>query len=384
MTVYIILIAFILFGQLLFKKKAIKKKTYCIFICICMILISGLRAKTVGMWDTPTIYLPSFKIINKNSIAQLLTMQDTQFKFIGFDIYSKFIGYISQNENFYIFMMAWPFFVAITYLINKYSDIPMYSFLAILAFGYLTYSFSMIRGMIAYAALVMALDALIERKWKKYLIWILIASLFHITSLLFLLVFFIEKIRWTAKRIIILFAACLFAQGIFPMIWSWFVQRFISRWLTTYNYYADKGGILADALLFVYISTVLLAVAKIILSKKKVLVSGTSAKMASNKRKMKEKNILTDNLFYNFLMGMAVLASILIFLTSVLSEMIRIAMILGIGCILLAGKRTSSTSKDNKLFIVLGEMTLAALYIVYFLFAALPNMNSVPYMFFWQ
>ena len=205
MVVYFILLALILIGQLCVNGKVLKKSTYCVIVGLCMILLSGLRAEAVGMWDTQSVYLPSFRVINQNTIAQLLTMGDTQYRFIGFDLYSKFIGLIIQNNNFYIFMMAWPFFVTVTYLINKYSDVPMLSFLALLALGYLTYSFSMIRGMLAYAALIMAFDAAIEEKWKKFIVWTIVGALFHITALLFLLVYFIKKIKWTARRIIIIF-----------------------------------------------------------------------------------------------------------------------------------------------------------------------------------
>lgn len=385
MAIYFILLAIIIIGQLCVSWKALSKRIYCIIVCVCMTLISGLRDVNVGMWDTVSVYLPSFRIINQTSIDSLLKMAETQYKFIGFDLFSKLIGMISKNEQFYIFMMAWPFFVAVCILIYKYSDIPAYSFLALLAFGYFTYSFSMIRGMLSLAAIAIAFDAAIEEKWKKFIIWIIVGTSFHITALLFLIVYFIKRIRWNARRIGIIFAVLIIAQRVFPTVWQWFVQRFISNWLVTYNYYATKGGVLADALLFVYVFTVLIAILKLIVSEQARIggIHKLSFKIKIHRSK-KKKAILTEDSTFNLYIGMSVFAAVIVFLTLVLSEMIRVAMILGLGCVLLAGRRLRGCSKRNRQLIQICELSQALIYIVYFLFAALPNMHAVPYKYFWQ
>ena len=175
-------------------------------------------------------------------------------------------------------------------------------------------------------------------------------------------------------------------QGVFPDVWRWFVGRFISGWLSTYNYYATKGGVLADALLFVYIFTVLVAVLKISLTKegRKATKFHRLRFRIRFHRKKQTRNYLTQDSLFNLYIGMAVFATVLIFLTSVLSEMIRIAMILGLGAVLLAGRKVHEISSRNKKLVTLAEMAQAVLYIAYFIVAALPNMNAVPYKFFWQ
>ncbi len=386
MLVYIFLILFFILGHFLYYSRVISKKSYCVASCLFLTVICGLRNVTVGMWDTVAVYLPSFKVINQNSISELLKLSDTQYKFIGFDVYTKLIGLISHNEQFYLFMMAWPFFVAISYLIYSYSEIPLYSFIALAAFGYLTYSFSMIRGMLSLAILALALDAAIKEKWRSFLALVGIASLFHITSLIFLSVYFIKRIRWTINKVLVIVFALIAGQKIFPVIWQWFVTSFISGWLKTYNYYATKGGVLADALLCVYIITCIVAIIKQSLSARKVKKNECVplVKMWIKKGSIGTNRCTAEDVQYNLFLGMSILASVLIVFTSILSEMIRIAMILGIGCILLAGKRISGYKGRNTVYICFGEWIQLIVYIGYFFLAALPNMNAIPYTFFWQ
>lgn len=387
MLIYFILILFIIAGQLLVDGKIIKKKSYCWIIGIILILLCGLRSEELGMWDTASVYIPSFRTINSNSVFDLMQMFDTQYKFIGYVLYSKFIGLISDDPNFYIFMMGWPFYVSLTYLINKYTRKPSYSFLATLAMGYLTYSFSMMRGMIAFAAVCMALDAALENKWKKMIIWTIIGTSFHITSLLFLVVFFVKKITWTIKKIIIVLMALLLSYGVLPTLWQSFVSKFISGILPTYNYYGYIGGVLATGMLLVYAIIILVCLAKIVVGKRRKNSNTNDSfviKIKRHRSDNKEGIALAHDDNINFLIGLGVISIVILSLTSILSEMIRIAMVFGIALILLAGAGNINVSLKNRNVVVAVEILEAILLIVYFLFSAVPNMYAVPYQFFWN
>ena len=136
---------------------------------------------------------------------------------------------------------------------------------------------------------------------------------------LFLIVYFIKRIRWTVKRILAIFIVLIAGQRLFPIIWQWFVRKFISGWLGTYNYYATKGGVLADALLFVYIITCLVAIMKLSLSKHKgyrVLSGYIVEKKKKRGKKSLEEYIPYDSLF-NLYLGMSILAAVLIVFTSI-------------------------------------------------------------------
>lgn len=385
MLAYIILIIIILAGQLLVDGKAINKRTYCAFVCLVFVLLCGLRSIDVGLQDLKTVYLPSFRVINSHSIFELLRMSDTQYKFIGFDLYSKFIGLVSENSQFYIFMMAWPFYVAVTYIIYKYTDKPMFSFVAILSMGYFTYSFTLIRGMLSFAALCVALDAALEDKWIKMIIWTLIASSFHITALLFLIVYFIKKIRWSLGKIFLLFTIFAGIYKVLPIIWKYFVTRFISGILTTYNYYGDVGGVMAMGMLLLYLGITVIFIFKSIVwnrNGRMLVIKKPCLKIKINKRNKKTDVAIYDDTNSNMLLGMSICACAILSMTSVLSEMMRIAMIMGLGMILLIGNENPAQTRSNKIVIFCIESVQLLVLLYYFITSALPNMYAIPYKFF--
>lgn len=383
MTIYLILVAYILIGQLLLSEKIISKKFYCISVCIFMVLITGLRDPSVGMWDTQTVYLPSFKVIQEHTIPQILQMRDTQYKFLGFVLYSKLISSISVNENFYIMMMAWPFYACATYLIKKWSEKPGYSFVVLLGLGYFTYSFSMIRGMLALAFIALALDAAIENKWKKFLVYVTLGVSCHITALVFLVVYPIKKVKWTIPKIMSIFLVLIALNNVLPSLWLSFVTTYIRVVLPTYNYYGESGGVLASGMLLLYIMIGIVALIKIWISKGgRFTIKLTKPSFKIRKR---EKQAAVKNELGNMLMGMTVVGSILMFMTSVLSEMMRIAMFLGLGSALLIGNSFGYIrNSGNKQILKAVELLQVVLLVVYFFMSALPNMNAVPYKFFFQ
>lgn len=383
MAIYLMLVAYILIGQSLLSGKIISKKFYCVSVCIIMVLITGLRDTSVGMWDTQFVYLPSFKIIQEHTISQILQMKDTQYRFLGFVFYSKLIGLISTNENFYILMMAWPFYACATYLIKKWSEKPGYSFVILLGFGYFTYSFSMIRGMLALAFSVLALDAALEDKWRKFLIYVTLSVSCHITALVFLMVYPIKKVKWTIAKIISIFWVLIALNNVLPLLWSNFVTTYIRNILPTYNYYGSSGGMLASGMLILYIMTGIVALIKIWISKGGIFK--IKLHMPNFKIKKMGKKAAVENELGNMLMGMTVVGSILIFMTSVLSEMMRIAMFLGLSSTLLIGNSFGYIKNSgNKQIIRAVELLQVVLLLIYFFMSALPNMNAVPYKFFFN
>lgn len=389
MLVYFILLFVIIFGQELIKIKFISKRTYCIIVCVCMVAISGFRAESVGMYDTQTIYVPSYRIISSTPLTYIFSLQDSQFHALGYVLYCKMLSYISDSSNFFIFMTSWPFFVAASWLINKYVNNPRRSFLSLLALNYLTYSFSMVRGMLAYAFLLLALDAAFEEKWIKYLIFVLIASCFHATSLAFLIIFLIKQVNWTFAKMVVISLILLILQGSIAIIWNGFVSKFVAVFISNYQYYGDKGGEFAHVLIIVYLSIpIVLFLHRWIIGAKSsgIKLNNGVLKIPRKLRNSNPQNLLQKkDKYVNLILGMSIVACVCIALTFVLSEMIRIAMIFGLGGILLAGYEDDRIrNRNNKIFFLLVNMLEGAIFVIYLIFASLPNMNSIPYLFYWN
>lgn len=395
MLVYIILIAMIIIGQILLSTKIISKKIYCIFIASIFILVCGLRHPSLGMWDTESVYLPSFRIIKDSSLMNIFRLPNTQYRFVGFVFYSKLIGLLSSNDQFYIFMMAWPFYVCVTYLVYKYVKKPYISFLGILGLSYLTFSFALIRGMMAYALCALALDAFIQKKNKKAILLIIGGATFHISALAFLVVFAIKKIRWSMRSIIIFLLISIGLSRLIPIVMQ-MSAGFISKYLPTYNYYFSKGGDLWDGFLYLIILMLILTQIKYMIlyrkpnaTKAKSVSSnreGVECKIRIRKRRDNKKILFEYDNLSNLLISMTIICIFLIISMISLTELLRVSMTFGVATVLLIGENSFEKAyhTKNKMIVIGIDAMLCILLVSYFFLFAVPNMNAYPYKFFWM
>lgn len=375
MIIYIGLVIYMVITAIMLRTKTISKSFFCISVCLFMSIIACFRSPSVGMWDTETIYLPSFHQIATTPFSKVIQLPDTHYQAYGYVIYCKFIALFSTSDLFFIFMTTWPFYVAMGCFIYRYSKQPFFSFLSVLALNYFTYSFSMVRGMLAMTFLIIALHYAFKRKWWRFLVFVLLGTSFHITSLILLIVPIIKSIYWTLKKIIAVYVVLIICLPILPELWSWFVETVIAKIMPNYNYYGTIGGEFADALLIVYLIIVIVGLSFYFASKHKVSIN----------RYLNVRANSTDcSVVYckniNMLVGMSVIASVLVVLTVILSEMIRLAMIFSLGSVILCGQ---GRQISRKLYIVdILQLLELIIFIGYFFLASLPNMNAIPYSFF--
>src|SRR5699024_11372248 len=88
------------------------------------------------------------------------------------------------------------------FFIYKYSvNVVLFLFLFISLYLYL-FSFNEIRQAIAMSILVMGFHLILERKFLRYFIVVLVATLFHETAILMLLLYFIYYFKFDIKNVL--------------------------------------------------------------------------------------------------------------------------------------------------------------------------------------
>lgn len=76
--------------------------------------------------------------------------------------------------------------VTLGILVYRYSPSPYWSYLIYIAMGFYMFTYSGLKQTIAMSFLVLAVMEVFERKFRRFLLWVLIASWFHAPSLIFL------------------------------------------------------------------------------------------------------------------------------------------------------------------------------------------------------
>ena len=185
MLIYILLVLIIIILPI-FK---ISKKNYCIIIGLAMTLIVGFRDINLGMNDTSLIYLPIFTELSKLSVTDAFYFIKNSNIEVVFYMLTKFYIVISNNYRIYLILLAIPLNFFVSRFIYKYSKIPFLSFIIFFSLNYFAIEFTLLKHCIALSILILSYDYVVNKNFKKFALAVILASFFHRTALIFLIVY---------------------------------------------------------------------------------------------------------------------------------------------------------------------------------------------------
>lgn len=159
------------------------KKVFVSITTVHLIIITGLRATSVG---TDLVrYERHFDSLRGLPISELLNHR--------FELGYQFVTYIFANTffsfNLFLLVISVFNFIVLGYIIYKFSTQPFFSFLLYFIFGIYDFNLSGLRQSIAMTIILISFLFLMNESKLKYIISIVVASLFHSTAILFLVVY---------------------------------------------------------------------------------------------------------------------------------------------------------------------------------------------------
>ena len=224
------------------------KKAYCIILGLIYFLIASLRGRCVG-GDTD-IYVNAFQYLSTVSYKGAANFMG---KDPVFYIFISFIGKIWCNYTFLFTIIAFIFTVSVTNFIYKFSDDPFLSWAFMLAFNLYQFTLTAMRQTIAISFVLFAFSYLLENKWLKGVIMILIGSLFHMSALCCLMAFILYKVKVNKRMLyssfILLAVIYLFKSRVATLFLSVFKEE--DREYTVENEGAGLTMLLVITILYV-------------------------------------------------------------------------------------------------------------------------------------
>lgn len=184
-------------------RESTKKAIAIAFFTVFSILL-GCRHPSMGHdlgYGTGAGYLQSFKQISRLSWKEVLHLKSFLNYERGYIIYNKILGILSDNVQILLFATALISFALISRTFYKLSD-NRNIFMAIIIYTALPcflIQFSGLRQAIAVAICTMAMQFIESRRIAPFVLLVLVAALFHITSLCFLPAYFIYIIPVNRK-----------------------------------------------------------------------------------------------------------------------------------------------------------------------------------------
>lgn len=198
------------------------------------------KGRTVGN-DTEA-YIRLFGYAKNFSISTLIKMEGRYE--IGFLLFIKVFSYYFDYQVLFAIVGLFVSFSFGRY-IYKYSKRPAFSILAFYTLQFFDLSMSGLRQIIAISILLYAFDFLLRRKPLYFIVIVVIASLFHTSSLLFLIAYpLCNKERKNMFYLISLFAF-IFVFALFDNIVIPIVSRFLPQYL---KYFSETGNSYSNSL----------------------------------------------------------------------------------------------------------------------------------------
>lgn len=177
------LIIFLILGttaviSLKYKKISKNKWLYCL-LCMIMILVSGLRFNTGNDYNS---YYEIHYIINNTSIENLFQFVSTRGLEPVFVFFCKFFS----NFEVFIFASAFISISLKSFFIFKKCKYPFICVFLYYSMYFLFLEMGIIRQSLAISVLLFAINYIKDKKFLKFFIIVLISSLIHSSSILFL------------------------------------------------------------------------------------------------------------------------------------------------------------------------------------------------------
>ncbi len=216
------------------KKSKLNNAVYLFIVSVTMIVMSYLRAGTVGI-DYKQ-YADYFTMVRNGGWSYLISDANGYRIEPGYSLFNYVISLFTGDVHIYMLFVAIVTISLTAFLLYKYCPIPWIGMFVFVSFGFFGNSLSFIRQSIAIAIYLFAVHYLKEKKLVPYIIIVLLAASFHKATLIMIPVYFIANIKVSWKSLAVYTGLTALIMGL-----SWPLFNLITKYV--YQYYATQEGI---------------------------------------------------------------------------------------------------------------------------------------------
>lgn len=255
MEVFWYLFAYLIVVDALFNYKATKKRRLysTILMWLGLSTVLGLRSPQCGI-DLKGSYFSYFSDFANMSWGEVLSWIGGYLE-PGFIIYGKLLAIIWGEPHFSVAITAFITIGLISFVIYKYSNNILLSFIIFSCLGLYIFSFSGIRQALAFSMTFFSFHFIVKGNKKAFFLTALLATSIHYSSFVFLFVWPLWNIKITRSKSLLSLAILMFIIPFLGIIVSAITPYLFGG---RYNDYQDKGG--ATTMFFVYVLLFLFSV----------------------------------------------------------------------------------------------------------------------------
>lgn len=210
-----------------------RKNKSLIISFIPLFILLMLRDITVG--NDTIQYINYFNMFGNMNINQLFLLNFEK----GFVFLCKILYFVTSNQLIFLSCMSFFSLLGVYFFINKYSKMPWFSIWLFICLGFYGSCFNILRQVIAMNFLLMSIKYLSEKKFQSFILFVLLASLFHKTALIFILLYPISRFEINK----LYFTSLVFFATLFYFFSDFLTNLFLQDIFSKYqNSDIESGG----------------------------------------------------------------------------------------------------------------------------------------------
>ena len=306
-----------------------------ILMVLQLALLLGLRMPSVGVDTARYVY-----------IFQHFNFKDFDYEY-GYMILNYLLSSFTDNERVFLLTTALLSIVPVGIMIYKYSEKPFLSWFVYICMFYYSFNFSGIRQSLAASFLVMAFMLIVNKHPVWASVFVVVASSFHTSALIFLIAVFLRNHKWKKIDILIVLFSYVFI----------FIFRVPLFNLITSIFYEEYQAVETDAYTWMFVHILLLVLLYYL------------------------KSFLDDDKIVDFALTLFTVGCSFMLLTSVGTNVLRVANYFNVFIVLLIPNLMKIFDAKSRLIVVwLGVLVLS-----YFYYTHLQNnpYYIIPYKYSW-
>lgn len=164
------------------------RKRLLVLTCVALAILAGIRDDS---WDDTAVYRIGFD--DYTPTFGNLTMYDVPFGYVekGFFYLGVLVKTFTSNSTVYFLLVSFITFFFLYKAFDKYCYYPFIGICAYISRFYLARNFIQIRAGLSYAIILIAVQYITTKDWKRYFAWVFVAYLFHHSALIAVPLYFL-------------------------------------------------------------------------------------------------------------------------------------------------------------------------------------------------
>lgn len=215
MLPYYILLSVVLLFAYQYDKMSPKTIWPLVFTFITMTLFIGLRDASVGT-DTGSYTQIYDSVLSLDSGDKLQWNKEP-----GFYLISRIGRYIGSNYAILLCLIAGITYTSVLCVLRKLSQSMLISLFIYITLCYSTFCANAARQGIAVGIYMLSFPYLLKKDFKRYVLWVLVAAMFHKTAIITIPMYFLFRMKFSIRTVICIVLGSIALIFILPVLLSY-------------------------------------------------------------------------------------------------------------------------------------------------------------------